>query len=82
MTVGGRIGAVAAPRLLEAIIGASLRAPCIVLELSGVDYISSAGISAIEQGAARLRAEGKALVVRGAGGATAFCLDLARVPHE
>lgn len=80
--VEGRIGAAGAPQLSEAMIGAGLRASRIVLELSGVDYISSAGVAAIEHSAARLRAEGKALVVRGASGATAFCLDMARVPRE
>jgi anti-anti-sigma regulatory factor len=63
-------------------MGAGLRGPRIVVELSGVDYISSAGIAAIEECAARLQAEGRALVVRGASGATAFCLDIVRVPHE
>jgi anti-anti-sigma regulatory factor len=47
-----------------------------------VDYISSAGVRAIEQAAARLSAEGKVLAVCGAHGATRLCLDMARVPQD
>jgi hypothetical protein len=47
-----------------------------------VDYISSAGVRAIEQAAARLNGEGKVLAVRGALGATRLCLDMARVPQD
>lgn len=82
LDVAGRIGSAAAPQLTEALSSAGTRGSRIVLELSGVDYISSAGIAAIEHGAARLAAEGKTLVIRGGRGATALCLDLARVPHQ
>ncbi len=82
IAVAGRIGAAAAPRVAEALRGAGRRGSRIVLELSGVDYISSPGVAAIEQSGSQLREEGKTLVVRGAQGAARLCLDLARVPHE
>ncbi len=82
VAVSGRIGAAGAPQVVEALNGAGRRGSRIVLELSGVDYISSPGVAAIEQSGSQLREEGKTLVVRGAQGAARLCLDLARVPHE
>ena len=53
-----------------------------MLDLSAVDYISSTGVRAIEQATADLNAQGKALVVRGVGGAARLCLEIARVSYE
>jgi anti-anti-sigma factor len=82
LVVAGRLCTATAPRLAEALAKAGPRSAHVVLELSGVDYISSAGVRAIEQAAARLSGEGKVLAVRGALGATRLCLDMARVPQD
>ncbi|HEX6464259.1 MAG TPA: STAS domain-containing protein [Vicinamibacterales bacterium] len=78
----GRVGSAAAPKLADALRDAGHRSDRVVLDLSAVDYISSTGVRAIEQATTGLKAQGKALVVRGAGGAARLCLEIARVSHE
>ena len=82
LMAAGRVGSAAAPRLADALADAGRRSDRVVLDLSAVDYISSTGVKAIEQATTRLNAQGKALVVRSAGGATRLCLEIARVSSE
>jgi len=78
----GRVGSAAAPRLADALADAGRRSDRVVLDLSGVDYISSAGVRVIEQAATQSNAQGKALLVRGAGSVARLCLEIARVSFE
>ena len=48
-----------------------------VLDLSGVDYISSAGLRAVQTAAFRMTASGRALVVCGLREAVSVAFDLA-----
>lgn len=60
----GRISQRTAPdleRILTTTIESSRRG--VVLDVSGVDYISSAGLRLLEQAAARLRSDGRSLVL-------------------
>jgi len=82
LVAAGRVGTAAAPRLADALADAGRRTDRVVLDLSAVDYISSTGVTAIEQATTRLNAQGKALVIRGAGGAVRLCLEIARVSCE
>jgi len=61
----GRLGmTTAAP--LEQALDAALREPhaCVVADLSGVDYVSSAGLSVLERATTRFGEAGRRLVVR------------------
>jgi anti-anti-sigma factor len=82
LVAAGRVGTAAAPKLADALADAGRLTDRVVLDLSAVDYISSAGVKAIEQATTHLNAQGKALVIRGAGGATRLCLEIARVSCE
>lgn len=82
LVAAGRIGTAAAQKLADALADAAGRNDRVVLDLSAVDYISSTGVKAIEQATPRLNAQGKALVIRGAGGAVRLCLEIARVSYE
>jgi anti-anti-sigma factor len=82
LAAAGRVGSAAAPKLADALAAAGRRSDRVVLDLSAVDYISSTGVKAIEQATTRLNAQGKALVVRSAGGAARLCLEIARVSYE
>jgi anti-anti-sigma factor len=77
VTAAGRLGSAAAPELAAALRIAADEGLQVVLDLTGVDYISSAGLHIIEMAASRLHARGTTLVVRGASGATQLSLDLA-----
>jgi len=79
LAAAGRVGSAAAPQLAAALMAAGRQTSRVVLDVSEVDYISSAGIQAIEQAADRLRAEGKTLTTCGASGATRLCLETAGV---
>jgi anti-anti-sigma factor len=74
----GRLSAATAPRLVEA-LAAAIEAGKrrILLDLNGLDYISSAGILAIQAAAARAETEGGALTVENAQPAVRVALDLA-----
>lgn len=54
----------------------------IVLDLNGLDYISSAGVMALEITAARLRTEGRELVLRGPTPPVRLALVLAGFPDD
>jgi stage II sporulation protein AA (anti-sigma F factor antagonist) len=64
LTVAGRIGAASAPQLIEALVaaveGGDRR---ILVDLGGVDYLSSAGVIALEATAGRVYAAGGRLVL-------------------
>jgi stage II sporulation protein AA (anti-sigma F factor antagonist) len=78
LTVAGRLAAASCGELTQALmdaIGTGTRR--IVVDLSGVDYISSAGLLALEAVAARMRAEGGALVLCGLTVPVRRALDLA-----
>ena len=64
LSVGGRLGSESSGRLLEA-LAAALRAGerQILVDLQGVDYVSSAGIRALAAAAARVHAAGGRLVL-------------------
>ena len=74
----GRLSAAETPRLVEALT-AAIRAGRrrILLDLNGLDYISSAGILAIQAATARVQAEGGVLTVENAQPAVRVALNLA-----
>ena len=64
LTFAGRIGAASAPQLIEALVAAvegGYRR--ILVDLEGVDYLSSAGVIALEAIAGRVYAAGGRLVL-------------------
>jgi anti-anti-sigma factor len=74
----GRLSAATAPHLVEALVAAiEVGKRRIVLDLNALDYISSAGILAIQAAGARVEAEGGALTVENAQAAVRVALDLA-----
>jgi anti-sigma B factor antagonist len=76
----GRLSAATAPRLVEALVaaieGGKRR---ILLDLNELDYISSAGILAIQAAGARVEAGGGTLTVENAQPAVRVALDLAGI---
>ena len=78
LTVAGRVS-----HRTAADLAAALEAPTaapgggVVLDLSGVDYISSPGLRAMETAASRLSAGGRRLVVCGLRDAVSVAFDLA-----
>ncbi len=82
VSAAGRVGSAAAPRLADALKSAERRTSSVILDVSDVDYISSAGIRVIEEAAGRLKIAGKALTVRGARNATRLSLDMAGVANS
>jgi anti-anti-sigma factor len=83
IAVSGRLGAASAPRLTgtlaEAVASGERR---IVLDLKGLDYISSAGVLALETTAAKLRTEGRELVLSGPTPPVRLALTLAGFPDD
>jgi anti-anti-sigma factor len=77
VSAAGRLGTAAAPELVAALLAAAEKGCRVVLDLAGVDYISSAGLHAIELAARRLHDRNATLVLRGADGATKLSLDVA-----
>jgi stage II sporulation protein AA (anti-sigma F factor antagonist) len=81
--VTGRVGSAAASELSGALANAITAGDRrIVLDLNGLDYISSAGILAVEGAAARLRSEGGALVLSGVRPPVRLALELAGFPED
>ena len=74
VSAAGRLGKRTAPKLEAALLAAAAESGHVVLDLAEVDYISSAGLHAIELAAGRLQGS---LLVRGAQGVTKLSLDLA-----
>jgi anti-anti-sigma factor len=83
MTLAGRLGAAATAdlttALADAVSGADRR---IVLDLKGLDYINSAGVMALEIAAARLRSDGRELVLSGPTAPVRLALALAGFPDD
>ena len=74
----GRLSAATTPRLVQALVAAiEAGERRILLDLNGLDYISSAGVLAIRAASARVDAEGGALTVENAQPAVRVALDLA-----
>jgi anti-anti-sigma factor len=83
IAAAGRLSAATTPRLVEALvaaIGTSNRR--IMLDLNGLDYISSTGIRAIQSVAARVQSEGGSLTVEHAQPAVRVALNLAGTPLD
>ena len=78
LTVAGRVSHRTAPDL-ETALESITRSPDggVVLDLSGVDYISSAGLRAVETAASRMSASRRGLVVCGLRDAVSVAFDLA-----
>jgi anti-anti-sigma factor len=78
LTAAGRVSSLTWRRLETALASATdSPARGVVLDLSGVDYISSAGLRAVESASARLEAAGRRLVVCGVKDAVGVAFDLA-----
>lgn len=83
LVLKGRLGAESAPMLEAAIATAVGRGQVrLVVDLSGVDYVSSAGLSAMEQAAARCARARGALAFCGLGEAVRMTVDLAGLAAE
>lgn len=78
LTVAGRVSHRTAPDLETALaLATGTPGGGVVLDLSGVDYISSPGLRAVEAAAARMSASGRGLVVCGLRDAVSVAFDLA-----
>ena len=80
LTVTGRVSSRTCPQLGRALASA-LASPArgLVLDLSGVDYISSPGLRAVEHAKKRLAEQGRAFVVCGLRDAVSAAFTLAGV---
>ena len=78
LTVAGRVSSLTSPDLGRALASA-LASPArgLVLDLSGVDYISSPGLRAVEHAKTRLAEQGRAFVVCGLRDAVSAAFTLA-----
>jgi anti-sigma B factor antagonist len=83
LAVSGRLGKAVAHQLGDAIRSAIEAGNThIVLDLSGVDYINSAGVQVVGEAAARLRELDGSLTLTGLRDAVKLALDLAGpIPH-
>ena len=78
LTLAGRVSHRTAPDLAAALESATgSPGGGVVLDLSGVDYISSAGLRAVETAASGMRASGRGLIVCGLRDAVSVAFDLA-----
>src|SRR5688572_32294877 len=78
LTAAGRVSSLTCGQLntaLESATDSPVRG--VVLDLSGVDYISSPGLRSLETASARLAARGRRLVVCGVKDAVGVAFDLA-----
>jgi len=83
LTLSGRLGQAAAPQLGEA-VGRAIESGnrLIVLDLSGVDYVNSAGLAEIGRAADLLHRHGGSLTLAGVRGPVELALQLAGpIPH-
>jgi anti-anti-sigma factor len=78
LTLTGRVSHRTAPDLAAALESATGSPDGgVVVDLSGVDYLSSAGLRAMEAAASRMSGRGRALVVCGLRDAVSVAFDLA-----
>ena len=78
LIVAGRLGSAGAAELRSALDAATSAGGRVHLDLSGVDYISSAGLAVLEEVGQRLREAGGVLEVTRASEAVNLALRLAR----
>jgi anti-anti-sigma factor len=78
LTAAGRVSRLTC-RQLETALAAATDSPVrgVVLDLSGVDYVSSPGLRTVESASTRLAAGGRRLVVCGVSDAVGVAFDLA-----
>ena len=79
----GRLGTLSSGDLMEALVGAiNGGARLVLVDLAGVDYISSAGLLALDAASGRVRAAGGELVLCGLVEPVRLAFDLAGLlPH-
>lgn len=77
LTIAGRLGSGGAAELRSALDAATSAGGRVHLDLSEVDYISSAGLAVLEEVSTRLRAAGGVLEVTRTSEAVAMALRLA-----
>jgi anti-sigma B factor antagonist len=77
LTVTGRISSLTAPELERALVSSADSPGALVLDLTGVDYISSAGLRAVAGAAAAMAAGGRPFVVGGMTDAVSVAFALA-----
>ena len=65
VVVAGRLDVKATKMVDEAFAEAAAAAPNVVLDLTGLDYIASAGLRAIKRLSSDVQANGGSLIVRG-----------------
>jgi anti-anti-sigma factor len=83
VTAAGRISAATAPALVEAVTRALAAGERrVVVDLAGVDYISSAGLRALDALARQASLQGAAVVVRGSEGAVRVAFELAGLERD
>ena len=78
LTAAGRVSSLTAPQL-ETALDSAVASPArgVVLDLSGVDYISSPGLRAVDKASSLLAAAGRRLVVCGLTDAVRLAFGLA-----
>ena len=77
LTVTGRISSLTAPEFERALASSATSPSGLVLDLTGVDYISSPGLRAVASAAAALAERGQPLVVCGMRDAVSVAFALA-----
>jgi anti-anti-sigma factor len=75
LTPKGRISGVTAAKLAEAVSSARTDAPSVIIDLTGVDYISGPGIAVLQQAAT----DGTRMILCGLNDSVRITLELARV---
>ncbi len=80
LTLAGRVGHASGPVLAETLTRLlEIGNPCLVVDFTGVDYISSAGLEVLERAAATAAAAGGALIVTGVSDPVRMAFDLAGI---
>jgi anti-sigma B factor antagonist len=78
--VQGQVDLYTSPRMREAIVGAaSAKAPTVVVDLSGVEYMDSSGVATLVEGLQLSRGYGGAFRLAGLGGAVREVFKFARL---
>lgn len=76
LTTSGRLGAASSGQLLDA-LGATTGRGHVLLDLTSVDYVSSAGLKMLDEVEIRLRSRGSELLLCGISEPVRFVFDLA-----